>query len=274
MRRTLLALTLAACAAAVSPAAKAEESSNEELFAKAAESIDRGAYDDAIDRLELLADRGFVHPDVSYDRGMAYSARGLSPRARPGDLGRAAAALAETLELRPNDEHADVALDRVRHEIVRRRARAGAKEIDLKPSLGLAVVGLLDENTWAWLAAFGSLTLSLGLLTRFVFKGPRTKLGGIVAASLGGLVLAVCSSGAAFARYARVTYRPAVVVVNEARLVDESGVSITGVGSVVPEGSTVLVVEQRGTRARVEWGTLSGFLSLGQIRLLARPEGG
>jgi hypothetical protein len=53
--------------------------------------------------------------------------------------------------------------------------------------------------------------------------------------------------------------------------VDESGVTISGVGSVVTEGSSVLVVEQRGTRARVEWGTISGWLSLGQIRILARP---
>jgi hypothetical protein len=272
--RRIIALAVALFATTGAAIATAEEFSNEELYTKAGESIEQGAYDHAIDRLELLADRGFVHPDVSYDRGLAYARRGLSPRARPGDLGRAAAALAETLELRPNDEQADTALDRVRHEIVRRRARVGAKEIDLKPSLGLAVVGLLDENTWAILAAVGSLSLSLGLLARLASKGVRTKLGGVVAGSLGALVLVLGSSGAAFARHARLTYRSAVVVVDEARLLDESGATITGVGSVVPEGATVLVVEQRGTRARVEWGTIEGWLSLGQIRILARPQGG
>jgi hypothetical protein len=251
--------------------AQAEEASDQGLFEKAAESVAQGAFDDAIDRLELLADRGFAHPDASYDRGMAYAGRGLSSNARLGDLGRAAAALAETLELRPGDERAEAALDRVRHEIVLRRARAGAKEIDLKPSLGLALVGLLDENTWAALAALGSLALSLGLLVRLASSGTRTRLGGVVAASLGVLVLVIGTSGAAFARYARVTYRPAVVVVSEVRLVDESGVTISGVGSVIPEGSSVLVVEQSGTRARVEWGTITGWLSLGQIRILARP---
>ena len=251
--------------------ARAEEPSNTDLFEKAAAAIETGAYDDAIDRLELLADRDFVHPDVSYDRAIAYARRGLSPRARPGDLGRAAAALAETLVLRPDDDAADTALDRVRHEIVRRRAHAGAKEIDLKPSIWLAVVGLLDENTWAALAMVGSVVLSIGLLVRFMSHGARTRLGGVVAASLGGLVFLVGTSGAAFARYARVTYRPAVVVVDEAHLSDESGVMVSGVGSVVPEGASVLVVEQRGTRARVEWGTINGWLSLGQIRLLARP---
>jgi hypothetical protein len=251
--------------------AAAEEASNEQLFQGAADSIAAGAFDDAIDRLELLADRGFVHPNASFDRGMAYSGRGLSPRARPGDLGRAAAALAETLVFRPDDEQADAALDRVRHEIVRRRSRAGAKEIDLKPSLGLAVVGLLDENTWAVLAALGSLALSVGLLVRLSTSGARARLSGVIAGSLGALVLTVGSSGAAFAHYARVAYRPAVVVVDEMRLTDESGVTISGVGSVVPEGASVLVVEQRGTRARVEWGTISGWVSLGQIRILARP---
>jgi len=106
---------------------------------------------------------------------------------------------------------------------------------------------------------------------RLSSSGVRTRLGGVVAGSLGVLVLAIGTSGAAFARHARVTYRPAVVVVGEARLVNESGATISGVGSVIPEGASVLVVEQQGTRARVEWGTISGWLSLGQIRILARP---
>jgi hypothetical protein len=271
MNRALTACLAAIAVWGVAAPARSEEASNEQLFEKAAESIAAGAFDDAIDRLELLADRGFAHPDASYDRGMAYAGRGLSPNARPGDLGRAAAALAETLEFRPGDEQADAALDRVRHEILRVRAHAGAKEIDLKPSLGLAVVGLLDENTWAVLAALGSLALSIGLLVRLSSSGSRSRLAGVVAGSLGVLVLVIGTSGAAFARHARVTYRPAVVVVGEARLVDESGVTITGVGSVIPEGASVLVVEQRGTRARVEWGTIDGWLSLGQIRILARP---
>lgn len=271
MTRALLALACMLALGVAATAAAAEEASNEQLFEKAADSITAGAFDDAIDRLELLADRGFVHPDASYDRGMAYAGRGLSSRARPGDLGRAAAALAETLAFRPDDDAADAALDRVRHEIVRRRSRAGAKEIDLKPSLGLAVVGLLDENTWAVLAALGSLSLSIGLLVRLWTSSVRARLAGVIAASLGALVLIVGTSGAAFARHARVTYRPAVIVVDEARLADESGVNISGVGSVVPEGASVLVIEQRGTRARVEWGTINGWVSLGQIRILARP---
>jgi hypothetical protein len=61
------------------------------------------------------------------------------------------------------------------------------------------------------------------------------------------------------------------VIVEEARMLDENGASITGSGSVLPEGAEVEVVERRGTLARIEWGTLEGWLSLGQLRLLAEP---
>ena len=36
---------------------------------------ERGDYAAAIDVFEALADRGFVHPDASYDRGLAYALR-------------------------------------------------------------------------------------------------------------------------------------------------------------------------------------------------------
>ena len=38
--------------------------------------------------IEALADQGFVHPDASYDRGLAYVMRYRAVAARPGDLGR------------------------------------------------------------------------------------------------------------------------------------------------------------------------------------------
>ena len=75
---------------------------------------------------ELLADRGFSNADASYDRAVAYIHRAESHAARPGDLGRAAAALGETLLLDPDDKDAAFALDHVHEEIARRRARAHA----------------------------------------------------------------------------------------------------------------------------------------------------
>ena len=266
-----LATLIATSALAFSLSAGANGDSNEALFADAVSALERGALDDAIDRLELLADRGFSHPDASYDRAIAYVRRAQSRSAKRGDLGRASAALAEVLELKPDDVEASTALGRVRHEIARRRARSGASEVDLKPSLGWAVVGLLEEDTWAVLAMIGSGVASLGLALRLASKKDAMRLGGTIAASLGAVTLFLTGVLAAFARYERVTYRPAVVVVEEARLLDDNGATVSGPGSVIPEGASVRVTDQRGTMAHVEWGTLDGWLSLGQLRLLARP---
>lgn len=243
---------------------------NDALFSEGVAAIERGAWDDSIDRFELLADRGFSHADASYDRAIAYVRRAESHGARPGDLGRAAAALGETLLLRSDDADAAFALERVHQEIARRRARAHASAIDLRPSLGWAVVGLLSEDTWTLLSAIGSILLSLGLSVRFLTRARALDLGAVVVASLGAALFAVTASLAALSRYDRLHVHPAVVIVEEARLRDDAGAAITGSGSVVPEGAMVRVVDERGTLARVEWGTLDGWLSLGQLRLLAR----
>jgi hypothetical protein len=117
----------------------------------------------------------------------------------------------------------------------------------------------------------GSGVASLGLALRLASKKEAMRLGGTIAASLGAVTLFLTGALAAFARYERVTYRPAVVVVEEARLLDDNGATISGPGSVIPEGASVRVKDQRGTLAHVEWGTLDGWLSLGELRLLARP---
>ncbi len=251
--------------------ASADDQSNEALFEAGVAALAHGSYDDAIDRFELIADRGFSNPDVSYDRAIAYVRRAGSHDARPGDLGRAAAALSETLLARPGDADASIALDRVRQEIVRRRARVGATSIDLKPSLGWAVVDLVAENTWATIAIIGSLVASVGIALGWAVRGEAVRLAGVVATSLGALAAMGAGSLAAAARYERLHLRPAVVVVEEARLLDENGATISGPGTRLPEGSQVSITEQRGTLAHVEWGTLDGWLSLGQLRLLARP---
>jgi hypothetical protein len=268
--KALVAVSLVAAALAMTGAARADGDSDEALFQGAVTALEQGALDDAIDRFELLADRGFAHPDASYDRGIAYVRRAASHGGKRGDLGRAAAALAEAVSLRPDDVEAHAALSRVRHEIAHRRARAGATEVDLTPSLGWAVVGLFDEDTWAVLAMLGSVFVSIGLAVRMWSKRDRVRLGGVIAATLGGVVLVISGTLAEFARYERLNYRPAVVVVEEARLSDENGATVTGPGSLIPEGASVRVKDQRGNLAHVEWGTLDGWVSLGQLRLLAR----
>jgi tetratricopeptide (TPR) repeat protein len=242
--------------------------------AAAVTSLEKGNYDDAIDRLEALADQGFAHPDASYDRAAAYVARARSPNARPGDLGRAAAALEETLRLRPGDADAEHALERVRGEIARRRARAGADPVVAKTTLSRAVLELLDESVWAALAALGSLALTAGLAVLSLTQAHRARVAGSTAAAIGGVLLSCCGAAAAGARHFRLSSTPAVVVAPEARLLDENGRPVVQKNGepehvVMAEGTSVYVRERRGTLARIEWGSTEAWVDASQLRVLA-----
>jgi hypothetical protein len=257
----------------LAPPALASEASPQESFAAAVTAHERGAWDEAIDQLELLADRGLSHPDASFNRAAAYIARARSPGARPGDLGRAAAALAETLELRPGDEQAEHALEAVQSEIARRRARDGSEPVAARPSLARAVVGLLPESVWAAAAAVGSLALTIGLALRFS-RRRRPRLGGAIAAGIGAVLLALAASLTLAARSYRLGSEPAVVVATDARMLDDKGAPMPararGEPTSIPEGAMVHLLERRGTLARIEWGTTTAWVDVGQIRVLAR----
>jgi hypothetical protein len=243
-------------------------------FADAVAALERGAFGEAIDRLELLADQGFVHPDLSFDRGVAYLGRARSPQKQPGDLGRAAAALAETLALRPDDREAESALEAVRSEIGRVRARTGGAPLVAKPRLLRALVGLLPESAWGALGALGSFSLVWGLALRLVLKRTGSEVPGALAIGVGGLLLCLGGGLAAGARHFRRSSTLAVVVVPEARLLDEAGrplaVKSSSDSNVVPEGAEVYVLERRGGLSRVEWGSNDGYVVAGQLREVAR----
>lgn len=249
---------------------------NDQLYARGVEKLEKGATDDAIDAFEALADRGFVHPDASYNRAAAYVARARSASPKPGDLGRAVAGLEETLLLRPKDADAEHALDRVRAEIARRRARAGAEPVVTRTSLSRAVVGLLDEEVWAFVAALGSVILSVGLVARITSERPRVRLGGVTAAGVGGIVLLTTGAMAFAARHFRDGSQPAVVIVSDARFVDASGVPIRQKEGQpehvsLPEGTSVYFLHRQGELSEVEWGTFRSYVNSAQIRVLARP---
>ncbi len=241
-----------------------------EEFDAAVTALERGAYGDAIDHFELLADRGFTHPDASFDRAAAYIGRARSPQKQPGDLGRAAAALAETLALRPDDREAESALDAVRSEIGRRRARTGGSPLVARPRLSRALVGLLPEQAWGVLGALGSASLAWGLALRLFVKRTTAEVPGALAAGIGALLLCVGGGLALEARHFRRTSTLAVVVVPEARLLDDAGRPLatpaSGESNVVPEGAEIYVLERRGGLDRVEWGTTDGYVIAGQVR--------
>jgi hypothetical protein len=255
--------------------ARADADPTQKLFGTAVTALQRGAFDEAIAALELLADQGVLHPDASFNRAVAYIDRARSPQARPGDLGRAAAALAETVELRPDDAEAEAALESVRAEIARRRARHGEAPVVVRPSLSRAVVALLSEDAWAVGALLGSVLFAAGLAVRWLSRTAPVRLGGAVAAAAGALFLLISGSMTIAARTYRKTSDPAVVIVSEARLLDEKGVPLPQKGGVpeqvvVPEGAGVHVLERRGTLALIEWGDTRGWIGLAQLRVL--PE--
>src|SRR5262249_49043585 len=207
-------------------------------FRRGVTALSAGAYHDAVDIFEELADRGFYHPDASFDRALAYIGRVRANAERPGDLGRAAAALEETLEARPGDREAEHTLELVRAEVAHRRARGGvAAEVEARPTLDRALIGLASEQTWSVLAALASALLTAGLLLRAASKGGAAHRAGTIATPLGTVALLVLLPLCAGARHLRLTTQPAVVVAQEARLGDERGVP--GVAGAVPEAARV-----------------------------------
>ena len=270
MKALVLALAAAALLSFAPTPARAE--TPEQSYAAARASLTRGAANEAIDRLELLADQGVVNADASLLRAAAYLARADGSGAQPGDLGRAAAALSETLLLRPDDAQAERGLDAVQAEIARRKAKQ-QESVAVRPRLSRAIAALLPEQLWATLAALCSLAVALGVVMRRLAKRPLARLTGTVAISVGSALTVVFGAGAYAAEQFRVTSQAAVVVVPEARLTNEVGRPLPykrgGDTTSVPEGASVYVSERRDGRCLVEWGTTDGWLSLSEVRVLA-----
>ena len=257
---------------------------SEILFQKAATALCDGAFNEAAEGFEALADRGFVHPDASFDRSLSYLGRVRAGAERPGDLGRAAAALEETLLLRPDDVDAEAALDLVRAEVARRRARNGSTvEMESRPTFERAVLGLASESAWGVLAMCSSLLLSLGLILRivpaFVRKkaaaGPAVVVEGIshltsaIAIPIGAACLFMFALLTFGSRHLRHTTRAGVVVLPEAHLVTDQGI-LTALGP-IPEAARVELGEHRGALVHVRWGSVEGWTQSDAVRQLATP---
>jgi hypothetical protein len=239
--------------------------SPELLFEKSSKALSRGEFSAAIDDLEALSDRGFVHPDASYNRGLAYLQRVRADAERPGDLGRAAAAFEETLALSPDDPGAERALDLVRAEVTRRRSRRGKDAVEARPTLDRVIVKLASEETWAILALLASILFALGLVLRRR-QGPAHVAGSVLApAAL--VALAILAPITWGARRLGQTTRTAVVVVPEVHFTDENGTSLRG--DPIPEAAAVEVSDRRGGLIRARWGANEGWVPFGSVRVLA-----
>ena len=238
------------------------------LFDRGAAALAGGEFATAIDLFESLADRGFVHPDASYNRGVAYILRVRAGADRPGDLGRAAAGFEESLLLRPGDGDAQLALDLVRAEVTRRRSRRAKESVDVRPTLDRALVGLASEQTWGMAAMAASALLVVGLLLRRRPAGPAHVAGSVLWPTS---VVALCALVplALGARHLRLRTQPGVIVAAEAYPADEPGASARG--EAIPEAAIVETSERRGALLRVRHGGAVGWIPATSVRLLARP---
>lgn len=270
------ALTFLCCSSAARAAAPAPPP---DQIAEVGTALGRGAFSEAVDRLELWSDQGIVHPDLSFNRGVAYLGRAESPAQQRGDLGQAAAAFQEALYLHPDDEEAEVVLERVRELISERRAKREDAGVVARPRLVRALIGLVDENLWAGLAIVGSALLTAGLAARLWSRMPQVRLAASIAAAAGGFLLALGAAMAAGGAHLRARYSPAVVIVEEARLVDAAGRPVATSRSLssaesaadrIPEGSLVHVAEHRGGLARVEWGDADVWVNARELRRIAQ----
>jgi hypothetical protein len=255
--------------------ARAPSDADSELIQKAQAALSRGATTEAIDHYELLADQGVLHPDISFDRSVAYVHRGRSSQAHPSDLGRAAASLNEVLALRPDDQQAAALLTRLNAELSRIRSRTGASSLLARPRLSRALVGLVAEDTWGLLAGFGSFALSLGLMSWLWSRHHRLRLAGSIGGWLGLGLLIICSTMQYFAARGRRTTEEAVVVVPEARLLDVTGKPLMRAGrgaedGTIPMGAVVTVVGTEGGLSKLEWGDAEAYADRSQLQYLPR----
>ena len=218
---------------------------------------------------EAAADRGLIHPDLSFNRGLAYMKRAQSASAEPGDLGQAAAGFAEALHLRAEDPEAERALQRTQQLLAEDAARS-----DTSPessSLGLVERLLLFLNGWALLiiGGLGSITLCAGLFARSSSKEGR-RVGGSVAALVGFALLAPTFLLFIAKLYLFDGARVAVVVAERAEVVDEGGGRVPGL---LPYrmGTVVHIRERkRGLAPLVNFGT-PGHLPTERLRFLRDP---
>ena len=281
MSRRLAVAALAAfvaCTALATTARADEDAPHEEmdpgaLFRGAQEALASDRPNEAIAKLEALADRGVVDAVVSFDRGLAYAARVRAGAEQPGDLGRAAHGFEETRELTRDPSlaaDATSALTIVRSEIARRRSRAGDPvEIEHGFSLGRSIVDLLPENVWATIALVMALALSAAIIVRRRVTLPRAKVAATTSGAIAGSLMLIAAVLAWAARDARLHLREGVVIAPNARLLDARHLAMDGVAP-LPEGARARIVEESGGFSRVVIGGADGYLPSSAVLPIAK----
>lgn len=256
--RRVAAILLGAALFASSARSRADEPAPPDAFDRGVAALASAHYDQAIAEFESLADRAPPHPDASCNRGLAYAGRVKSGAEHPGDLGRAAAAFEEALVLRPDDAEARHALELVRAEVARRRARSGQGVERATPSLDRALVGLATPRTWSLAAIVAGWVLALGLLLRR--RSGSAHLAGTLIVPTCAAALAALVPIALWSDHLDRNRRPGVLVVREASLTSEDGSRLAG--DPIVEGALLELGEVQHDRVRVRYGAREGWIPI------------
>lgn len=258
-----LLAALVGIALPVTPASA--EATNDALFERATAALEKKKLAQAIQDFESLADQAPPHPDMAFNRGMAYAERARSPSAVQGDLGRAAAAFEEASRLDPRDREAERALELVRAEVTRRRSRLDKEDVVVRPALDRVILRALPSAVWGWIAIAFSILFAVGLFLRQRWTG-NARVAGAVMAPLSFLGCLVVAPIALLSKDLEETVRPAVVVVGETQLADADGNPVEG--PPIPEASLLEIEARQGDRFPARWGSYSGFVPAEHVRPL------
>ncbi len=261
-----LALAAAVGLALMPAAARAsDQAPPHDPFRAGADALSAGKYDEAIAELEAFADTEPPHPDASFDRGVAYLMRVKSGSERAGDLGRAAAGFEEALLMRPGDDDARHAVELVRGEVARRRARTGKNVVVATPSLDRAVAALATARAWMFAAIAASWLLAVGLVLRRRGEGPA-HLAGTLLVPLSCAALAFLLPAALWADHLDRGTFPGVLVTKEAFLSDDRGRALGG--DPITEAARLELGARHGDMVRVRYGTREGWIPGETVRVL------
>lgn len=247
--------------------------SPEATFAEATTALEKGAFSDALLHFEHLSDEGFVHPDASFNRAVAYLKRAASSQNKAGDLGQAVAGLREAVVLR-GDEDAEELIETVRLRISRQRAAKGRDPVIASPTVGRALSGSLSLATWASLFTAASFALCVSLVLRARSTRATWILGTTIASLTSMSLLTVFGGMYALSYHYATTTEEAVVVAEQASLRDKDGKPVltktaNSNSAEVPEGASVYVLARTSRLWKVQWGTALGWMRDSELRLLA-----
>lgn len=244
---------------------------NGEPLAAIADAIEEGRHDSAIEQSERLADQGVVHPDLSFNRGLAYLHRARSPGAEAGDYGQAIAGFREALLLQAEDPGAARGLEEARVAVSRRSTR---QQGDAPETIGLGhrLLFSLHMGIVGTIAALGSLVLSVGLL---LSMAPRLRVSLLwkVMAGVGALLLVPSATLYFLAANERQHLDHAILIRERATLVDAGGKPVHGMAPLI-EGTEVLTKESTGGLVQVSLDVGDDYwLKRHELRFIRRRAG-